>query len=114
MKGTRVVVKIKDLKGGHSGVEIDKGRVNANTLMGRVLAYADKMLDFDIIKIKGGNKGNAIPRSCEAEIVTTGADDFICELIEQLNVIKKEIEKRETDFSFDLQKCEVGDRKSVV
>ncbi len=108
VKGQRVVLKVKDLKGGHSGVEIDKGRVNANILMGRVLSYANEILDFDIIKITGGNKGNAIPRSCEAEIVTTGAEDFAQELTKCLSVIKKEIEKREPEFSFDIKECEAG------
>lgn len=108
VKGQRVVLKVKDLKGGHSGVEIDKGRVNANILMGRVLSYANEALDFDIIKINGGNKGNAIPRSCEAEIVATGAEDFAQELTKYLSVIKKEIEKREPEFSFDIKECENG------
>ena len=37
--GTKAVLKIKGLKGGHSGVEIDKGRVNANILLGRILNH---------------------------------------------------------------------------
>lgn len=106
--GTRVVLKIKDLKGGHSGVEIDKGRVNANILMGRVLGHANDVFDIDIIKINGGNKGNAIPRSCEVEIVTTVADDFIEDMTKYLSLVKKEIDNREPDFSFDLQKCKDG------
>lgn len=108
VSGTRIVLKIKGLKGGHSGVEIDKGRVNANILMGRVLSYANEVLDFDIIKINGGNKGNAIPRSCEVEIVTAGADDFVDEITKYLSLIKKEIDKREPEFSFDIQEYQNG------
>ena len=41
-EGTKIVLSVKGLQGGHSGTEIDKGRINANILMGRLLNYADK------------------------------------------------------------------------
>ncbi len=108
VNGRRVILKVKDLKGGHSGVEIDKGRVNANILMGRVLGHANRTLNFDVIRINGGNKGNAIPRSCEVEVVTDNADGFAQEMTKYLSLIKREIDKREPDFSFDIEKCEDG------
>lgn len=35
-EGCRLTLTVAHLRGGHSGVEIDKGRANANILMGRL------------------------------------------------------------------------------
>lgn len=63
-------IKICGLIGGHSGVEIDKGRHNSNVLMGKLLK---EIGDFEIADIKGGLKDNAIPVLTEC-IVHTSAD----------------------------------------
>lgn len=58
-------LKVTGLKGGHSGLEIDKGRGNAIKIANRViLGIAD--LGARIASIQGGNKHNAIPRETEA------------------------------------------------
>ncbi|MBR5524714.1 MAG: aminoacyl-histidine dipeptidase [Clostridia bacterium] len=59
-------VMVDGLQGGHSGVEIDKGRLNANVVMGEFL----KTLDCRICSIHGGLKDNAIPVCCEAIIIS--------------------------------------------
>jgi dipeptidase D len=64
-KHVPIRVTVKGLKGGHSGVEIDKGRGNAIKMMNRVLqALAE--IGARIATIEGGNKHNAIPRECES------------------------------------------------
>ncbi|MDO5145896.1 MAG: aminoacyl-histidine dipeptidase [Eubacteriales bacterium] len=50
--------------GGHSGVEINKGRANANVVMGRILYSIRK--HARLISVNGGEKDNAIALSCEA------------------------------------------------
>ncbi|MDD6236875.1 MAG: aminoacyl-histidine dipeptidase [Clostridiales bacterium] len=67
-----LLIKISGLPGGHSGMDIDKGRTNANQLMGRVLASLPE--PFDIADIKGGNKDNAIPREAEALLAFDSED----------------------------------------
>lgn len=67
-----LLIKISGLPGGHSGIDIDKERTNANKLMGRVLASLPE--SFDIAYIKGGNKDNAIPREAEA-LLAFDSDD---------------------------------------
>jgi dipeptidase D len=64
-KFTVVQVKVAGLKGGHSGLEIDKGRGNAIKIMSRALHALDA-LGARLVIIEGGNKHNAIPRECEA------------------------------------------------
>ncbi len=54
-------VVISGLKGGHSGVEIDKCRANSNMLMGRLLYGLSKEMGFSINGLRGGLKDNAIP-----------------------------------------------------
>ena len=61
-------VKVTGLKGGHSGLEIDKGRGNAIKIMNRAL-QALSALEGRIATIEGGNKHNAIPRECEAVVL---------------------------------------------
>jgi len=58
-------LQVKGLKGGHSGLEIDKNRGNAIKIMNRTL---QKLANAGVrlSSIKGGNKRNAIPRECEA------------------------------------------------
>ncbi len=58
-------VTVSSLKGGHSGLEIDKGRGNALKILNRVLiALGD--LGARLASLNGGNKRNAIPRECRA------------------------------------------------
>jgi dipeptidase D len=53
------------LRGGHSGLEIDKGRGNAIRILNRVLLRLAG-LGARLSSIDGGNKRNAIPRECSA------------------------------------------------
>ena len=70
------LISIKGLKGGHSGIEIDKKRANSNLLMGRVLNALEKeKVNYDLISISGGLKNNAIPREAEAKINLDSNDE---------------------------------------
>ena len=59
-------IAIDGLMGGHSGVEIDKGRINASILLGEILDSFT--FNFLISEISGGLKDNAIPRSASCVI----------------------------------------------
>ena len=60
-------LKVTGLKGGHSGLEIDKGRGNAVKIMNRVV-QALAPLGARLASIEGGDKHNAIPRETEATV----------------------------------------------
>ncbi|MBQ2121466.1 MAG: aminoacyl-histidine dipeptidase, partial [Bacteroidaceae bacterium] len=64
-----VCVKLGGLYGGHSGLEINEGRANANKLMARLVQDAIANFEARLASWKGGNMRNAIPR--EAEVVLT-------------------------------------------
>ena len=60
--------------GGHSGQEIDKGRANANLLLGRVLNAVQSKLSFRLVSAAGGLKDNAIPNAAEAVLALREED----------------------------------------
>lgn len=55
-------LEISGLYGGHSGVDIDKGRMNANLLVAMLL---EDILDIKIVSFNGGSKDNAIANRSE-------------------------------------------------
>ena len=62
-------VTLDGLLGGHSGVEIDKGRANASHLMGRVLYMArEHTPGLRLAALRGGTADNVICRSCIAVV----------------------------------------------
>jgi dipeptidase D len=71
-KSVAAIVRVKGLKGGHSGLEIDKGRGNSLKIINRALiTLAD--LGARLASIEGGNKSNAIPREAEALVFLPAA-----------------------------------------
>ncbi|MDO5310905.1 MAG: beta-Ala-His dipeptidase, partial [Clostridia bacterium] len=112
--GTRVILNLKGLAGGHSGIEIDSGRVNADILMGRVLNEAKAIGDFELLSVNGGNKGNAIPLCCSAEMVVANEEVFLRQLNDRLAVIKREIADREPDFAPTLCVMETGEFEALA
>lgn len=63
-------VVVDGLKGGHSGTEINKGRLNANRVLAEFLAT---LPSFRLVTMEGGLKDNAIPRSAFA-LIAADAD----------------------------------------
>ena len=62
---TALRVTIKGLRGGHSGLEINEGRANANKLMVRLVRQAIEECDARLCSWHGGNMRNAIPFKAE-------------------------------------------------
>ncbi|HIR96968.1 MAG TPA: aminoacyl-histidine dipeptidase [Candidatus Merdisoma faecalis] len=74
-EGTLVRIEIDGLKGGHSGMDIDKERQNANRLMARVIWQLMKQTDGKLVDFTGGNKDNAIPRECRASMIYADSEE---------------------------------------
>ena len=94
-------VKVSGFKGGHSGVEIDKGRVNANKALVEILT---KIGDISIKDIHGGNADNAIPRECEC-VFSSDAEltDLILKLADEMKAKYHDIEP---DITVSVEKLE--------
>ena len=94
-------LKAFGFKGGHSGVEIDKGRVNANKALVEIMS---KLGDVSIKDIKGGNADNAIPRECECIFsANTNPTELVNHYADEIKARYADIEP---DIAFTLEKTE--------
>lgn len=72
---TAVMLELKGLKGGHSGIEIDKGRCNGLIAMARLLkAIRAQGLEIGLVSFSGGTAPNAIPAKADAVIMIKAAE----------------------------------------
>ncbi|MDR1000828.1 MAG: aminoacyl-histidine dipeptidase [Clostridiales bacterium] len=62
------VIKVRGLRGGHSGAQIDQGLANSARVLARVLLSVVKEHGARVAHISGGLKNNAIPRESEAVV----------------------------------------------
>lgn len=70
--GPCIRLSVDGLQGGHSGAEIHKNRANANKVMGEFMSRILKLMPLCLTSFSGGSKDNAIPRSCQANVVAMG------------------------------------------
>ena len=62
-------IDLAGLRGGHSGVDIHRGRGNAIKLLVRVLAGLPAEFALRLGELRGGTARNALPRECCARVV---------------------------------------------
>ena len=103
-------IKIKGLLGGHSGIEINKGRGNANCLLGRILKGLSEQFSVRMSSMKGGQADNAIPREAEAVIaVDISQSDAVVSCVKEYeNRIRQELGENDPDFTVE---CTRADRQ---
>ncbi len=94
-----LTVKVMGLKGGHSGVDIDKGRLNAIKALVRLLQSAADVAPLSLAAIDGGNKRNAIPREARATIYCPGSD---------VGAVRRALEERRAEMTAQFQGLEEG------
>ena len=84
--GPCVRLMVDGLRGGHSGAEIHKNRANANKVMGEFMSRITKLMPLCLTSFSGGSKDNAIPQSCQANVVAMGIG------IDRINAIAEELQ----------------------
>ena len=101
-------VNITGLKGGHSGLEINLGRANANKLLFRFLKEAVSQYEARLAKVEGGNMRNAIPREAYAIItVPAEAREEIEKLVEEYAALfNEEYKVTENQIIFTCEEVE--------
>lgn len=68
-------IALRGLKGGHSGIEIDRGRLNGVIGLAGFLAELEAGgIEFELSAFEGGEAANAIPTKAECVIVIDGSD----------------------------------------
>lgn len=115
---TTLQLSITGLRGGHSGVDINKGRLNAIKVMTQALARLDKRItaldisgdgiqSYDLllcdIKRCDVKKSNAIPAEAQAVIVipTEQADQFTVDFKAFCTALKTQNLPEENNFTYD-------------
>lgn len=104
-------ISIRGLAGGHSGMDIDKQRGNANVILGRILNSIT--YDFDLFYINGGSKRNVIPRNAEA-VISVNDDDLekvVREIQKSSAKVHKEIYSTDPELKVSLRRSAPADFK---
>ena len=108
--GTAVTVQIKGLTSGHSGVEIDKCRANANVLMGRLLAELSESTCYKLVALEGGARETAIAPIASCVILADDAAAVVQKVLELGAVFAKEYATTEPNMVVD---AAAGDTRTV-
>lgn len=109
-----VQVRVAGLKGGHSGLEIDKGRGNAVKILNRALIILDGF-GARLSHVEGGNKHNAIPREAEAVVyVPKKKWKVAAEAVMRYNLLAKaEISTVDPDLDISFEEVKVKKGKVI-
>ena len=105
---TAVKVTLKGLRGGHSGLEINEGRANANKEMVRMVRKAIAECNARLASWQGGNMRNAIPFKAEVVLALPKAEvEHLEKLVkEQKALIEDEFKTIENNVEFFTENVE--------
>jgi len=81
------------LAGGHSGLEIDKGRGNALKILARAITIATEGMDFVVGDISGGTRKNVIPSRAVGYVYVpkARAQDFVSRITQFEGIVRQEL-----------------------
>lgn len=98
-------IKIRGLKGGHSGMDIIKQRGNSNKIIARFLVHLLQSLRFELSSLNGGSKNNAIPREADAHILVDEKDiDILRNKVDEWNrILKNEYKTSDPGLNIQLE-----------
>lgn len=109
-------VTVSGLQGGHSGCEIDKGRANANRILGRVLFCMKEKMFYELKHLEGGRKDNAIPISATAIIGIREQEKaaFMQEIVHLNEILKAEYAYTDAGINISVKEQEDGSEGRVL
>ncbi len=101
-------ITVNGLIGGHSGMDIYKGRGNANKLINRVLLNAKEKFDLRISAIDGGGLRNAIPRESFADVTIPAGEveSFNAFINGEKLVLKYEYQSTDPNLKISIDKID--------
>ncbi len=104
-------IAVTGLRGGHSGMDIELGRGNANKIMNRILYHGHRSSGVLVASIEGGSLRNAIPRESVAHVAIPS--DSVGEFLGRLRVwsseIKHELALDEPDLNIEAHPVRVAE-----
>ena len=96
-------IKIRGLLGGHSGMDIDKGRGNANKWMARLLWELKQNTPIQLISFDGGSLRNAIPREATCRIAVSNEEEAKEILLRTKGNLKQEYGRIEPEHQIEIE-----------
>ncbi len=114
-EGEKYKVMLTGMSGGHSGVEIHKGRANANKLMTELLYLLEREVDISLVSVSGGTADNVIPSHAEAVFLCEKESERIEGVLRTMEEVMRE-EWKDTDpgLSIRLEKLERSETEKTV
>ena len=108
--GVRCKLELTGLLGGHSGMEIDKGRSNAAALLGRFLMLLKESVPYSLVSFSAGVKENVIPKGGFAVIlIAPGEEDALRKEIERfMDCMEAEYGSADPDIRLELTLGKAG------
>lgn len=113
ISGQGISIEIKGLQGGHSGMDIDKGRGNANVLLGRLL-FAGLDNAVQLVSIDAGGLRNAIPREAKAIVIAGNAEAYLQQMQTLKADILNEFKSLEKDLEINISTVEMNGKAMSV
>ncbi|WP_085813699.1 aminoacyl-histidine dipeptidase [Geoanaerobacter pelophilus] len=109
-----LAVAVKGLRGGHSGLEIDKGLGNAIKLLNRALCRLSEM-GARVVAMNGGDMRNAIPREAAAKLYLPAANLAQAEaLVSELDLVfRKELGTIDAGVKLTMSREDLGGAKVI-
>lgn len=102
-------LSVTGLRGGHSGIDINLGRGNANKLIARYLYNAMAKFNIRLADIQGGSLRNAIPREAFATILVPDfyADKIVADVADFEKIAKAELNTVDPDLKISIEPAEM-------
>jgi dipeptidase D len=102
-------ISLRGLKGGHSGMDINLGRGNANKILNRLLWNLSRDLGLRVSSLTGGSLRNAIPREAFATVIVPLATepDFLVAIEDFEKLLKSELTQVEPDLDLSALKSDL-------
>ena len=109
-------LNVQGLTGGHSGIDIHRGRANANKVLGRALHHIHTACPVRLISFNGGSAHNAIPRDASVTIACETAHIQSMQNIvsEFKQTLLNEYGALEKNMSFSLLQLDVNHKQKLA
>ena len=105
---TTLELRLKGLKGGHSGIDIHLQRGNAVQLLGRMIHGISHGTPGFLADFQGGNKHNAIPREASAVLMVPSdeIEVFTEAILGQFEAVKEEYRTVEPGMELSIEETD--------
>ncbi len=105
---SRFAVTINGLVGGHSGVEIHKGRGSSNRLMSRMLYDISERMPLYLVSLEGGKLDNVIPGETVAVVAVRSDDalEFVSVVNDYAKIYKNELSSTDPDVTVSVKRSD--------